>query len=61
MCDHCQDHLTVEHILVYCPLYSSFRQKYHLDGNNLKFLLNDDGPIDGIMNFLKETGFYYKF
>ena len=61
LCDHCQEQLSVEHILVRCPVHSSFRQKYHLDGKDLEFLLNDNGPIDDIVKFLKEIGFYYKF
>ena len=61
VCDHCQVQLTVEHILVCCPVLNGRRQKYHLDGKDLKFLLDDDGPIDHMMNFLKETDYYYKF
>ena len=49
-CEHCQEQLTVEHILVYCSAHSSFREKYHLDGKDLKFLLNDEGSIDLIIN-----------
>ena len=61
VCDHCQEQLTVEHILVQCPVHNSFRNKYHLDGKDMKYLLSDEGPIDDVMKFLKETNFYYKF
>ena len=61
LCDHCQEHLTVEHILVICPAYRSYRLKFQLQGENINSLLNDEGPIDNIMSFLKESGLYYKF
>ena len=32
MCAHCENFLTVEHILVHCTRYVDERRRYRLDG-----------------------------
>ena len=59
-CEHCHVQLTVEHILVDCPVLHNERLLYHLDGKTLDMILAEDCNIEDIMNFLKETQFYYR-
>ena len=59
-CEHCQEQLTVEHMLIYCSALSSVRQKYHIEDMDIKFLLNDEGPIDHVISFFKDTDYYYQ-
>ena len=59
-CDFCRVHLTIEHILVDCDMLQDKRCFYHLDNKTLEVLLGESTNVEDIMNFLKETDFYFK-
>ena len=58
VCDSCQSFLTVKHILVDCSEYSRIHRKYHLHGNLITEILDDDVDVDNLMNFLKEVNLF---
>ena len=57
-CISCDCDYTVKHILFDCAEYSHFRNSY-LNENDIKSLFEKTSP-DNIINFIKETGLYYK-
>ena len=59
-CERCQVQLTIEHILVDCAMFCGERSLYHLDGKSVDVLLGEDSDVENIMNFLRDTGFYFK-
>ena len=56
-CCHCQCALTVEHILVQCPVYSAIRHQ-HFTESNLQDLFKADKDHE-ILAFVRELGIYY--
>ena len=61
VCDHCQQMLTIEHILVECRKFSRARMKYHLCGKDLASLIGEDIDVDNLMMFLKDIDLFYEF
>ena len=55
-CATCYTSLTVNHILIECPLFNHLRQQYHF-GSTLKELLNNTS-VNDIIAFIKDTHFY---
>ena len=61
MCAHCDNCLTVEHILVHCTRYVDERRRYRLDGMTISEVLGDNINIDNVtFFFFKSVGFYDK-
>ena len=58
-CAHCDQLLSVEHILVHCPRYLRERQKYHLSGKSVREILDDRVDIINLVGFLKEIKLFY--
>ena len=56
----CAEILSIEHILVECPTFTTLRSKYHLNGKDLKAILDDDVDIENLMSFLKEGKLFYE-
>ena len=60
VCAHCDNFLTVEHILVHCTRYFDERRRYRLDGMTISEVLGDNINIDNVSRFFKSVGFYDK-
>ena len=58
VCAHCDQTLSVEHILVECSKYDNLRQTHHLNNKSLKRILDDDADIGNLMNFLKDANLF---
>ena len=61
LCNSCRVGLTIEHILIGCPAFDSERRAASLHGRSMSEALGDDCCIEGLMLFLRNTGFYHKF
>ena len=59
-CDQCHVQLTIEHILVDCIKFHAERLVNNIGGKCIKSILAEDCNVENIMNFLKDTEFYYK-
>ena len=60
VCDHCQQQVTVEHILVHCQKYTAVRRRHSL-GNNIDAILGNDADIEKLIRFLKDINLFYEF
>ena len=60
VCEHCQNTLTVEHMLVECPGYSRQRRRFDLEGKSLRILLGQSVDFDRLMGFLKDINIFNK-
>ena len=60
VCARCDMTLSVEHILVHCPLYDALRRRLGLGGKPISVLLGDDTDVTKIMQFLKESRLLFK-
>ena len=59
VCAHCSCQLTVEHILVHCPLFHAARLQHGLAGKALSTLLGFEVDIPPLVKFLKEIDIFY--
>ena len=57
-CARCNSIVSVEHILVLCPLNNVARQKYGFLDKQLSQILGNDVDIDNLVGFLKEIDVY---
>ena len=53
VCAHCDELLSVEHLLVHCSKFNNQRQRFNLSGKSLPELLGDEADIDALFDFLK--------
>ena len=58
MCAHCDDSLSIEHILVHCSRVKNARDKYRMGNKSLAEILNDSVNIEALIGFLKEVKIY---
>ena len=60
VCARCDITLSVEHILVHCPLYDAVRRRMGFGGKPISVLLGDDIEVTKVIQFLKESGLFLK-
>ena len=58
MCGACQSPLTVEHIIIHCPLHHQYRQTF-FSRTSLYDIFNSES-YQNILHFIKAAGFYSK-
>ena len=58
-CDSCQCGLSVEHILLRCPVYAQSRRDYFDADSLAELFLNT--PLRKILGYLREIGLYQRF
>ena len=58
VCVHCDGLLSVEHILVHCPKFTSERRKYCLSGKSISDILGDEIDIENLIKFLQKIGIF---
>ena len=59
LCSSCHVALTVEHILVQCPVFERKRILNLLSGKSLVEILGENAPVEHIDKFLKEIDIFY--
>ena len=58
-CPTCQVEVTVEHILVSCPVFGNKRRINFLANKSLKDILDENAPVEYIIKFLKDINIFY--
>ena len=51
--------ITVEHILVSCPVFENQRRANFLTNLSLRQILGENAPVEQITNFLKDINLFY--
>ena len=58
MCGRCVIPLSVEHVLVHCPMYDNQRRRYELFGKEIDQILGDEVDIPALTGFFNSIGIY---
>ena len=59
-CSACQVDITIEHILVSCPIFEIKRRLNFLANKSLVEILDENAPVEQIVKFLKEIDIFYE-
>ena len=58
-CAPCSSPLTVEHILVQCPIYGAVRTRNGLAGKSLAAILGEKVSVSDLVQFLKDINIFF--
>ena len=59
-CSACQVDVTIEHILVSCPVFRNQRIRNFLANRSLGDILNERTPLEQVVKFLKDINLFYE-
>uniref|UniRef100_A0A1B0CYZ6 Uncharacterized protein n=1 Tax=Phlebotomus papatasi TaxID=29031 RepID=A0A1B0CYZ6_PHLPP len=60
ICEHCNNDLSIKHLLLECPNYAELRRKHGIEGNIKEMLKNEESKIKKVILFIKESKIYEK-
>ena len=52
--------MTIEHILVSCPVFANSRRANFLANKSLREILNESAPVGQIISFLNDINLFYE-
>ena len=59
-CSACQVDITIEHILVSCPVFAAPRRANFLANRSLREILDEGAPVEQVVQFLKDINLFYE-